>query len=98
MNYRLHVTRLQAGQTTQFRPHGNSMVPRIHSGDLVTVAPLTQPPKPDDIVLCRVAGHYYVHLVTALQGERVQIGNNKGHINGWTKLANVYGAVTKVES
>lgn len=34
------VERLKKGETVQFRPHGNSMVPIIKSGQLVTVAPL----------------------------------------------------------
>jgi hypothetical protein len=28
---------------------------------------------------------------------RYQIGNNKGHVNGWCTAANVFGVVTKVE-
>lgn len=100
MNYRFHVERLQSGATTQFRPHGNSMTPRIRSGDLVTVAPI--PPdhalRADDIVLCRVRGNFYVHKVVAVRADSVQIGNNHGHINGWTSRSKVYGLVTKVES
>jgi hypothetical protein len=36
----------------------------------------------DDIVLCRVSGNQYLHLVKAIQGERFQIGNKRGGING----------------
>ena len=78
-----HIEALQAGQTVQFRPRGNSMQPRIKSGQLVTVEPVT--------------GAQYVHLVVAVQGERCLIGNNKGRTNGWTNMARVYGRVTKVE-
>ncbi len=75
---------------------GNSMTPRIESGQLCTVEPVDITDlKKDDIVLCRVSGSDYLHLVKALQGDRVQIGNNKGRINGWTRT--VYGRLVKVE-
>lgn len=34
------VEKLKRGETVQFRPHGNSMVPIIKSGQLVTVRPV----------------------------------------------------------
>ena len=44
-------------------------------------------------------GRQYLHLVLGFDAVNgyVQIGNNKGHINGWTKIENVYGVVVKVE-
>jgi hypothetical protein len=45
----------------------------------------------DDIVLCRVKGNQYLHLVKAIQGERFQIGNNRGGINGWITRRQIYG-------
>jgi hypothetical protein len=47
------------------------------------------------VVLCKVHGTYYLHLITAKDGQRFQISNNKGHVNGWTKT--IFGKVTKVE-
>ena len=47
--------------------------------------------KKKDIVLCKVKGNHYLHLVKAVGKKRVLIGNNHGHINGWTK--NIYGKV-----
>ena len=40
----------------------------------------------------------YLHLITALEKERVQIGNNHGRINGWTQKTNVYGRLTRVNN
>lgn len=93
-----HILRLQLGQTIQFRPKGNSMTGRIDSGNLVTVEPATAASVAiDDVVLCRVGGHDYLHIVKAKdQDGRVQIANNKGRINGWTKT--VYGKCIKVEA
>ena len=81
-----HIEDLAQGRTVSFRPRGNSMTPLIESGQLCTVAPVTiHELAVGDIVLCRVNGADYLHLVKAIQGDRVQIGNNKGHINGWTR-------------
>jgi hypothetical protein len=72
---------------------------RIESGQLCTVAPVdTTTLKVGDIVLCRVSGKEYLHLVKAIQGTRFQIGNNKGNINGWVRPNSIFGKLTKVES
>ena len=93
-----HIARLARGETVQFRPRGNSMVGRIESGQLCTVAPLgDRAPVVGDIVLCRVRGAQYLHLVKAIQGDRFQIGNNKGRINGWITLRQIFGRLTAVE-
>jgi signal peptidase I len=96
-----HIRRLQAGETVQFRPRGSSMEPRISSGDLVTVEPIKDSDEltVSDIVLCTVRGSQYLHLIYQISehGERLMIGNNRGHENGWTSYDKVYGRVTKVE-
>jgi len=75
---------------------GNSMSPRILSGQKHELTPCTLDDIiVNDIVYCKVHGRFYTHLVKAkdpLKG--VLISNMKGRINGWTK--NVYGKVTKV--
>lgn len=45
-----------------------------------------------------LAGFVYLHLITALEKERVQIGNNHGRINGWTPKSNVYGRATRIDN
>lgn len=98
---KFHVEKLQQGETVSFRPKGNSMKPKIHSGDLVTVSPETANLGEGDIVLCKVKGVFYVHLVTAVkmdgESKMYLIGNNKGHINGWIGDNAVFGRVTSVE-
>jgi hypothetical protein len=87
-----HIAKLVQGETVQFRPRGNSMVGKIESGQLCTVEPLGDHAlEIGDIVLCRVKGAQYLHLVKALQGPRVQIGNNRGGINGWITRKQIYG-------
>ena len=80
-----------------FRPRGNSMSGRIESGQMVTVEPAAgKTISLGDIVLCKVNGVHYLHLVKAIRGERFQIGNNKGRINGWTSRRNIFGIVTQI--
>jgi hypothetical protein len=76
------------------------MVPLIRSRQLVTVAPV-DPTRIGigDIVLARVAGTVYLHLVSAVDRprSRVQISNNRGRINGWTGYDRVYGICVAVD-
>lgn len=94
-----HVARLKAGETVSFRPRGHSMAGRIESGQLCTVAPLVDVAslRAGAIVLCKVGGAQYLHLVLAIQGRRFQIGNNRGGINGWIGPAAIYGECIRVE-
>ncbi len=93
-----HISRLLGGETVQFRPRGNSMVGKISSGDLCRVTPLGETVlTTGDIVLCRVSGSQYLHLVKAIQGERLQIGNNRGGINGWVTRRQIFGRLVAVE-
>jgi hypothetical protein len=49
-----------------------------------------------DIVLCKVRGAEYLHLVKAIQGSRFQIGNNRGHVNGWVGPNAIFGRLVRV--
>jgi uncharacterized membrane protein len=94
----------EPGDTVSFRPKGNSMVPLIRSGNLVTVRKFVEADfrtlKKGDIVLCKVNGKQYLHKVYSVEysvsGPMVLIGNNKGRTNGWT--SKIYGIVTGVEA
>ncbi|MBS0296632.1 MAG: hypothetical protein JSR45_09990 [Proteobacteria bacterium] len=93
-----YIERLRAGQPVQFRPRGASMAGKIASGQLCTVAPVDpQVLKTGDIVLCKVQGREYLHLVKAIQGPRFQIGNNRGFINGWITGNAIFGICVAVE-
>ncbi len=94
-----YIPRLQAGETVQFRPRGDSMSGRIESGQLCTVAPADPADLVvGDIVLCKVRGAQYLHLIKAIRGGRFQIGNNRGRINGWIPAASIYGKCIRVEA
>ena len=87
-----HIEKLRQGETVSFRPRGNSMSGKIESGQLCTVEPVNPGSlRGGDIVLCKVNGAEYLHLIKAIQGERFQIGNNRGRINGWVSANSIYG-------
>ncbi|MFE7621842.1 S26 family signal peptidase [Streptomyces sp. NPDC057496] len=92
--------RVAGGATVTFRPSGSSMVPLIRSRQQVIVAPV-DPSKVEvgDIVLARVAGTVYLHLVSSvdLARKRVQISNNRGRVNGWTSHDRVFGICVAVD-
>ena len=52
--------------------------PRIRSGAICELEPVTEGDvlRRGDIVLVKVKGTVYLHLITALERDRVQIGNN----------------------
>ena len=95
----MYVQALLEGQTVKFRPHGNSMVPIIHSGQLVTIEPIgSRVVQVNDVVLCKVEGRRMLHKVTAVGSDgRYQISNNHGHVNGWCVAKNIFGILTQVE-
>ena len=71
---------------------------KIESGQLCRVEPVDAAQiNVDDIVLCKVKGHEYLHLVKAIQGPRFLIGNNRGGTNGWITGSAIFGRCTSVE-
>ena len=93
-----YIAKLKDGETVSFRPRGNSMSGKIESGQLCTVVPASDVDlKVGDIVLCKVNGQEYLHLIKAIQGPRYQIGNNRGRINGWVSVNSIFGLLTCVE-
>ncbi len=92
------IEALKQGKTVKVKPHGHSMKGKVNDGDTVTL----EPADPDklavgDIVLVRVKGHDYLHLIKAISNGRFLIGNNRGGINGWVGRHCIYGIAVKVE-
>jgi len=93
------IERLQAGEGVTLRPRGHSMRGRVEDGEIVRVEPLgDRVPAKGDVVLCRVHGHEYLHLVLAVQGDRYLIGNNVGGVNGWVGRGAIFGRLVNVRS
>lgn len=94
MNWKVEA--LQSGKTIVSKEPGNSMTPLLKSRQPVRLAPATwETVNVGDIVYCKVRGNLYTHKVIAKNDVRgVQIGNNHGHVNGWTRQ--VYGKVVEI--
>lgn len=95
-----YIAKLKNGETVRFRPRGHSMKGKIESGQLCTVEPVADIESlwKGDIVLCKVNGAEYLHLIKAIQGKRFQIGNNRGRINGWVGANSIFGKCVKIEA
>lgn len=94
-----YIEKLREGETVSFRPRGASMKGRIESGQLCTVSPVhCSTLAVGDIVLCKVRGNEYLHIVKAINGGRFQIGNNRGLINGWIGANGIFGKCIQIES
>lgn len=94
-----YIAKLKNGETVSFRPRGHSMKGKIESGQLCTVKPIANFAELEkgDIVLCKVNGNEYLHLIKAINGLRFQIGNNRGRINGWIGANGIFGKCIKIE-
>jgi hypothetical protein len=92
-----HIVKLQDGETIQFRPRIEWPRGRIESGQLVTVSPAPERLEVGDVVLCRVRGAEYLHVIKAVRGDRYLIGNNRGGLNGWVSRPAIFGKLVRVE-
>jgi hypothetical protein len=90
------VDKLLNGETIISKEPGNSMTPILKSKQPVRLEPITwDKVVKGDIVYCKVKGNLYTHLCHGTNEKRgCLIGNNHGHMNGWTK--NVYGRVIEI--
>ncbi len=93
--YQKIIERLQNGESVILKPSGHSMAPRIKSRQEITIIPIDRI-EVGDVVLAKVSGRFYIHLITAIDKDRVQIGNNHGHINGWTSHSKIFGRAINV--
>ena len=95
---KISAEHLQAGETIVIVGFGQSMTPILKSGQPAVVEPVTDETalKKNDVVFCKVAGHYYLHKITAIRnGSTFQISNNHGHSNGWVSRSCIYGRMTQ---
>ena len=72
------IEKLQQGERAQVRPRGISMAGKVNDGDVVTLEPCD--PKKlvvGDIVLVKVKGYVYLHLIKDMNNGRFLIGNNR---------------------
>lgn len=87
---------LRQGETCVVVGYGNSMTPMLMSGEPVVMEPVTEETvlEKGDVVLVKVNGHYYCHLISAIRNNSYQISNNHKHVNGWVGRNSIYGRMT----
>ena len=90
------VENLKKEKSVIFTAHGNSMSPKIENGETIEVSSSVANLKIGDVVLCKVHGRYYIHLIKSMKTEKngkvkYLISNNKGHENGWIGIKSIFG-------
>lgn len=90
---------LKNGETCKVVGFSQSMTPILKSGQPVICIPVTKDTvlKKKDIVLCKVEGFYYLHMISSIKnGVSYQISNNHGHVNGTISRDSIYGKVVEI--
>jgi hypothetical protein len=97
------ISKLQKGESVQFRGDGPSMQGKIESGQFVTVERVpTSDLQVGDIVLCRVPnGNVYLHFIKEIEnrselGRQFLIASNFGD-DGWVQSDQIYGKCVRAE-
>lgn len=96
---RITAEHLRNGETCKVVGFGQSMTPILKSGQPVIVKPITDDVvlNKNNIVFCKVHGHYYLHKIAAIKnGVSYLISNNHGHVNGTISKNNIYGKVVEI--
>lgn len=89
---------LKNGEVCKIIGYGQSMTPILKSGQPVIAAPVTPDTtlEKNDIVFCKVNGHYYLHKISAIKKDSYQISNNHGHVNGTVSRNQIFGKVIEI--
>lgn len=91
--------KLRQGETIKIKPRGHSMRGKVNNGATVTLEPCNSADlKVGNIVLVRVKGNDYLHLIKAMNNGRFLIGNNRGGVNGWVGHNCIYGIATEIDN
>ncbi|MGL5890936.1 MAG: S24 family peptidase [Bacteroidia bacterium] len=87
---------LETTGTGKMKCFGNSMLPILKSGSLLTFEK-KENYKINDIVFCKVRGRFIdAHKITKIDKNKgFMIANNHGFENGWTKI--IFGKAVKSE-
>ena len=94
---------LREGEICKVTGIGNSMTPILKSRQPVICIPVTDEVelKKRDIVMCKVNGHFYLHLIWSVKRgknncEQFLIGNNHNHANGTIGRQHIFGKVVQI--
>jgi hypothetical protein len=74
------------------------MTGKVNDGARVTLAPCDPADlEIGDVVLVKVRGNIFLHLIKACRDGQYLIGNNRGGINGWVTAKAIYGKAVEIE-
>ena len=90
------IKKLQVGDAAIINPKGHSMKGKVNSGATVTLE-TAEEYEEGDVVLVKVKGRVYLHLIKATKPGQYLIGNNRGGINGWVSKSAIYGMATEIK-
>ncbi|HEY0073343.1 MAG TPA: S24/S26 family peptidase [Abditibacteriaceae bacterium] len=96
------ASQLICGETIEIKPQGGSMTGRINNGDTVTLSPCNVSElKTDDIVLVRIRGrrfqHIVLHQILQCDGKRFLIGSFQGRVDGWVQANDIFGKAIEIK-
>lgn len=95
-NYERVISELENGNTPSMKVFGNSMMPIIKSGSIITYQKVDEY-NIGDIVLCKIKSRFILaHKI--IKKDKIKgylISNNLGFENGWTNK--IYGKAIKIE-
>ena len=96
------------GVGCQYQSTGQSLWPRVKSGDCCFFEPVLDPDllKLNDIVFCQVqpSERFFAHMITEMKVDPAAsaknrrawtIGNINGHVNGWCYDRHIYGRMVE---
>ena len=106
-------SQLLEGKSVVYRSSGNSLWPRVQSGQKCTFIPVRAAGQKlqqlgvylhvGDIVFCEVQprDRFFAHEIKEIETIKwvtyYSIGNARGHINGWCEAKHIYGKLVGVE-
>ena len=90
--------KISSGQLVTVEPLKFTLVTDDILGSVLETKVLDTLIEVDDIVLCKVKGKQYLHLVSAMRKGQYQISNNKGFVNGWITVDSIFGKCVKIEN
>lgn len=91
---------LATGKSFRFCARGYSMLPCIHNGDVLTIAPLLSRACLGDIVACRkpAYGRLVVHRLVGISASRYLVrGDNTPQTDGWIESSGLLGKLIRIE-
>lgn len=98
MSREFAVKILEEKNEVAIKCNGRSMIPLIHPKETIHLKKvLISQLRVGDAVFVRIKRALQVHILSAIDNDRMQISNRKGFINGWVGKNSIYGLAVRIE-